>query len=66
MSTEHMISRSKQLFDNGFGCAEAVLISAAETLGIESDLIPRIIDALEHPLPLLAGELAGPPEPAGL
>lgn len=42
MTEENTITRSKQLFDNGYGCAEAVLIVMAEYLGVESKLIPRI------------------------
>lgn len=42
MQEETVIDRSKQLFDNGYGCAEAVLMAFAEFKGIKSPLIPRI------------------------
>jgi len=34
--------RSLELFKSGYYCTESILIAAAEKLGIESDLIPRI------------------------
>ena len=34
--------RSRELFDNGYYCAESVLLAIAEGNGIESDLIPKI------------------------
>lgn len=34
--------RSLELFKSGYYCSESILIAAAEKLGIESDLIPRI------------------------
>jgi C_GCAxxG_C_C family probable redox protein len=33
---------SRELFDNGYYCAESVLMALAEYQGIESDLIPQI------------------------
>lgn len=39
---KEVIDKSRKLFDKGFGCAEAVMISMAEAHGIQSDLIPRI------------------------
>jgi C_GCAxxG_C_C family probable redox protein len=35
-------SRSRELFESGFFCAESVLLAVAEHEGIESDLIPRM------------------------
>lgn len=34
--------RSLELFKSGYYCSESILIAAAEKLGIENDLIPRI------------------------
>lgn len=34
--------RAEQIFDSGLRCAESVLLSVAESKGIQSDLIPRI------------------------
>jgi C_GCAxxG_C_C family probable redox protein len=34
--------RSRELFGTGYYCAESVLMAIAESLGIQSDLIPRI------------------------
>jgi C_GCAxxG_C_C family probable redox protein len=42
MSELETIKYSRQLFDKGYGCAEAVLISVAEFKNMKSDLIPRI------------------------
>lgn len=42
MKNGSTISRSKELFDSGFGCAEAVLMAVSEHLQIESHIIPRI------------------------
>ena len=39
---ETIISRSKYLFDSGFGCAESVLLAVCESINIKSALIPRI------------------------
>jgi C_GCAxxG_C_C family probable redox protein len=39
---EKFVSRSEQLFESGFGCAESVLMAVCESKGIESVLIPRI------------------------
>ena len=43
---ENTIKKSKELFDKGFGCAEAVLMAVAEYKNIQSDLIPRIATGL--------------------
>lgn len=43
---ENTIIRSKQLFDSGYGCAEAVLMAVSEYKNIQSDLIPRIASGL--------------------
>jgi C_GCAxxG_C_C family probable redox protein len=43
---ENSIRKSKELFDSGFGCAEAVLMMAAEYKNIQSDLIPKIATGL--------------------
>ncbi len=43
---ENTIKRSKALFDEGFGCAEAVLMAVAEYKNIQSELIPRIATGL--------------------
>lgn len=43
---EKTINRSKQLFDAGFGCAEAVLMAMSEYKNIQSDLIPKIATGL--------------------
>lgn len=40
--SDKFVSRSRQLFDSGFGCAESVLLAVCESKGIESVLIPRI------------------------
>jgi C_GCAxxG_C_C family probable redox protein len=34
--------RSRELFDSGYYCAESVLLAMTESMGIQSDLIPRI------------------------
>lgn len=39
---EQAPQRSIELFKSGFFCAESVLLAIAESLGIQSDLIPRI------------------------
>jgi len=36
------VQRSRELFESGLFCAESVLLAAAEGLGVNSDLIPRI------------------------
>ncbi len=46
MNKDNSIVHSKQLFDAGFGCAEAVLMAAAEYKNIQSDLIPKIATGL--------------------
>jgi len=43
---ESVIIKSKQLFDSGFGCAEAVLMAVSEYKDIQSDLIPKIATGL--------------------
>ncbi|MDB4303319.1 C-GCAxxG-C-C family protein [Desulfosarcina sp.] len=43
---EKTINKSKQLFDSGFGCAEAVLMAVSEYKNIQSDLIPKIATGL--------------------
>jgi C_GCAxxG_C_C family probable redox protein len=40
--TESKPEQSRGRFDAGYYCAESVLMTVAEQLGIESDLIPRI------------------------
>ncbi len=40
--SEEVSQRSKELFEQGFYCAESVLLAVAESKGIKSDLIPRI------------------------
>jgi C_GCAxxG_C_C family probable redox protein len=40
--SEQVRQRSLELFRSGFFCAESVLLAIAESLGIQSDLIPRI------------------------
>lgn len=42
MINEKFVSRSKQLFDSGYGCAESVLLAVCESKEIQSVLIPRI------------------------
>jgi C_GCAxxG_C_C family probable redox protein len=37
-----LAERSLELFKSGYYCSESILIAAAEKLGIESELIPRI------------------------
>jgi C_GCAxxG_C_C family probable redox protein len=39
---EQAPQRSIELFKSGFFCAESVLLAIAESLGIQSDLIPKI------------------------
>jgi len=39
---DNTIAKSKELFDSGYGCAEAVLMAVAEYKNIQSELIPRI------------------------
>lgn len=39
---DKFVSRSKELFESGFGCAESVLMAVCEAKGIQSVLIPRI------------------------
>ena len=34
--------RSRELFGSGYYCAESVLLAMAESLGIQTDLIPRV------------------------
>jgi len=46
MKESQAVIRSKELFDNGFGCAEAVLIAVSEHMQISSVLIPRIASGL--------------------
>jgi len=46
MKSNQAVIRSKELFDNGFGCAEAVLIAVSEHRQIRSELIPRIASGL--------------------
>jgi len=43
---DKLIEKSKDLFNLGFGCAEAVLMATAEYKKIQSDLIPRIATGL--------------------
>jgi len=40
------VNKSKELFDFGFGCAEAVLMAVAEYKNIQSELIPKIATGL--------------------
>lgn len=40
--TSQAAQRSRELFENGYYCAESVLLAVAEEKGIESDLIPKI------------------------
>jgi C_GCAxxG_C_C family probable redox protein len=40
--SEQAPQRSLELFKSGLFCAESVLLALAESLGIKSDLIPRI------------------------
>jgi C_GCAxxG_C_C family probable redox protein len=42
MMTSRAAKRSRELFENGYYCAESVLLAVAEEKGIESDLIPKI------------------------
>ena len=46
MKNNQAVIRSKELFDNGFGCAEAVLMAVSEHLEINSEIIPRIATGL--------------------
>lgn len=39
---EQAPKRTRELFASGYYCAESVLLAMAESLGIQSDLIPRI------------------------
>lgn len=39
---DKFVSRSKELFESGYGCAESVLMAVCEAKGIQSVLIPRI------------------------
>jgi C_GCAxxG_C_C family probable redox protein len=39
---DETITRSIQLFESGYGCAESVLMAVCEYLKIESVLVPRI------------------------
>lgn len=41
-----IINKSKELFDSGYGCAEAVLMAVAEYKNIQSELIPKIATGL--------------------
>ena len=40
--SEQAVRRSVELWDSGLYCAESVLLAVAESLGIHSDIIPRI------------------------
>lgn len=40
--SEQVSKRSRDLFDNGYYCAESVLLAIAESAGIQSDLVPKI------------------------
>ncbi len=40
--TEKTVGRCVELLDQGYFCAEAVLLAIAESKGIRSDLIPKI------------------------
>lgn len=40
--TSQAARRSRELFENGYYCAESVLLAVAEEKGIKSDLIPKI------------------------
>jgi len=40
------IQKSKELFNSGFGCAEAILMAVAEYNNVDSVLIPRIATGL--------------------
>ena len=40
--SEQASKRSRELFDNGYYCAESVLLAIAESKSIQSDLIPKI------------------------
>jgi C_GCAxxG_C_C family probable redox protein len=42
MMSSQAAKRSRELFENGYYCAESVLLAVAEEKGIESDLIPKI------------------------
>ena len=39
---DRAVQRSTELWDSGLYCAESVLLAVAESLGIRSDIIPRI------------------------
>jgi C_GCAxxG_C_C family probable redox protein len=39
---EQAAQRTRELFESGYYCSEAVLTAIAESQGIQSDLIPRI------------------------
>ena len=40
--SEQASQRSRELFEQGYYCAESVLLAVAESRGIQSDVIPRI------------------------
>ena len=46
MTTTQIAQRSEALFQQGFCCAESVLLALAESRSIKSDLIPRIATGL--------------------
>ena len=46
MTTIQVAQRSEALFQQGFCCAESVLQAIAKSLGIQSELIPRIATGL--------------------
>jgi C_GCAxxG_C_C family probable redox protein len=46
ITSSQVASRSEALFQQGFCCAESVLLAFAESRGIQSDLIPRIATGL--------------------
>jgi len=46
MTTSQVAQRSEELFQQGFSCAESVLQAIAESRGIKSELIPKIVTGL--------------------
>jgi C_GCAxxG_C_C family probable redox protein len=46
MTTTQVAQRSEALFQQGFCCAESVLLAIAESRGIKSELIPKIATGL--------------------
>ena len=54
-SGEAAAKRARELFDSGYLCGEAVLLAAAERLGVENDLVPALASGFCSGLARTAG-----------